>query len=95
MNGYLKCLIDQYQRKFNKSTGTEKNIYMEVLISLNKFKEYIERTEKPKEPQEKTKMAVDDISDIPMKYIAVGFKGNTSGFAEYLKKLTDMREIDK
>jgi hypothetical protein len=81
--------MDQYQRKFNKATGAERDIYMEVLISLNKFKEYIERTEKPKEPQEKTKMAIDDISDIPIKYIAAGFKGNTSGFAEYLKRLKE------
>ncbi|CAB1249711.1 hypothetical protein ACFHWD_18695 [Clostridium sp. MT-14] len=89
MNGYLQCLIDQYQRKLDKSTGEEKNIYMEILINLNKFKEHIEMTEKPQKPQEKVKTAIDDISDIPIKYIAAGFKGNTSGFAEYLKRLKD------
>jgi hypothetical protein len=86
MNGYLRCLVDQYQRKFNKATGAEKDIYMEFLISLNKLKEYIERTEKPKEPQEKTKMT---INDIPSKRIIAGFKGNVPEFIDYIRRLRE------
>lgn len=86
MNGYLRCLVDQYQRKFNKATGAEKDIYMEFLISLNKLKEYIERTEKQKEPQKKTKMT---INDIPNKRIIAGFKGNVPEFIDYIKRLRE------
>lgn len=77
MNGYLQCLIDQYESKFNKAIGgMEKNIYREILVSLNKFQRYIE------DPQEST------VKKIPKKHIAFDFVGTMPGLMEYLKNLS-------
>ncbi|MFL0197798.1 hypothetical protein ACJDU8_19835 [Clostridium sp. WILCCON 0269] len=79
MNGYLQCLIDQYERKLNKAIGeTEKNIYIEIVGSLHKFQKYV---------QESQKHSQEPSDDIPKKHIAFDFVGTMPGFMEYLKNL--------
>lgn len=81
MNGYLQCLIDQYQKKFDKAIGAERTIYREVWNDLLKFKKYIEEPEK--EPN------IEDI--VPRKYAVADFSGDMNGFVDYLKKLKEDR----
>ncbi|MEY7998642.1 hypothetical protein AB8U03_00250 [Clostridium sp. Mt-5] len=79
MNGYLQCLIDQYESKTRKAIGgAERSIYRDILNDLLKFQRYAEGFEESQEPT---------IDDIPKKYIVTGFKGDMSGFIEYLKNL--------
>lgn len=76
MKGYLQCLIDQYKRKFDKAIGNDKSIYRDIFTDLVKFQQYIEKPER--------KVVVDDT---PKKYMLTGFKGDISGFIDFLKKL--------
>ncbi|KAA8676171.1 hypothetical protein [Clostridium sp. HV4-5-A1G] len=80
MNGYLQCLIDQYQVKVRKATGpVERNIYRDVLNDLLKFQRYIE------EPEEEPN--IEDI--VPRKYAVADFSGDINGFVDYLKRLKE------
>ncbi|MBV4423445.1 hypothetical protein [Clostridium tyrobutyricum] len=75
MNGYLQCLIDQYEGKVRKAIGgAERTVYMEVVNDLLKFRKYIEA------PEDST------IEDDPKKHIAFDFVGTMPGLIEYLKK---------
>ncbi|MCH3962956.1 MAG: hypothetical protein LKE46_01660 [Clostridium sp.] len=75
MNGYLQCLIDQYEGKARKALGgAERTVYREVLNDLLKFKEYVEK------PEEETTN-----KDIPRKHIIVDFAGPIKDLGEYLK----------
>lgn len=75
MNGYLQCLIDQYDSKVRKAIEPgRRNIYREVSNDLLKFRRYIEA------PEDST------IEDDPKKHIAFDFVGTMPGLIEYLKK---------
>ena len=75
MNGYLQCLIDQYDSKVRKAIEPgRRNIYREVLNDLLKFRRYIES------PEDST------VGDTPKKHIAFDFVGTIPGLIEYLKK---------
>lgn len=74
MNGYLQCLIDQYEGKVRKAIGgAERTVYMEVVNDLLKFRRYIEA------PEDST------VGDTPKKHIVVDFSGPIKELGEYLK----------
>ncbi|MBV4426475.1 hypothetical protein KM792_13745 [Clostridium tyrobutyricum] len=74
MNGYLQCLIDQYDSKVRKAIEPgRRNIYREVLNDLLKFRRYIEA------PEGST------VGDTPKKHIVVDFSGPIRDLGEYLK----------
>lgn len=78
MNGYLQCLIDQYEGKARKAIGgTERRIYRGIWNDLLGFQRYIqgEGIQGP------------TIDDIPKKYVVADFSGDMNGFVEYLKGL--------
>ncbi|MFL0198413.1 hypothetical protein ACJDU8_23015 [Clostridium sp. WILCCON 0269] len=76
MNGYLQCLIEQYERKLNKAIGgADKAIYGEILTDLKKFQAYTQQSQKS------------IVANIPKKHIAFDFVGTMPGLMEYLKNL--------
>ncbi|MFL0198322.1 hypothetical protein ACJDU8_22560 [Clostridium sp. WILCCON 0269] len=78
MNGYLQCLIDQYQRKVSKTkTLVEKNIYLDMVNDLIDLKRHIQDIDEEAVIEE----------DTPKKHIAFDFVGTMPGFMEYLKNL--------
>lgn len=80
MNGYLQCLIDQYESKVSKALGgVERTIYSEVLNDLVKLQKY------GQEPQDPS------IEQTHRKHMAIKFVGTIPGLMEYLKNL-DLKE---
>lgn len=76
MNGYLQCLIDQYERLAKRTLiPTEKNIYIKILTDLVGLQNFCE--------SEGETVA----KDTPKKHMVAKFVGTMPDLMEYLKNL--------
>jgi len=76
MNGYLQCLIDQYQRLAKRALiPTEKTIYIKILTDLIELQIFCKNEDETV------------VEDIPKKHMVAEFVGTMPDLMKYLKNL--------